>query len=185
MSYAELFLLLIPETLVLIAALAVLAVDLSWMRRRSLESRMRMAGLLSCLGLIGAFIWSMQMDLPGKANLYDGMLVVDPLTQLGKQAVLVLSVFAVLVSVQGRFTSHVGEYFLLLLLATVGMMFLVGSENILVIFIALETLSLSLYVMTAFNKQSIESAEAALKYFLFGGMSAAFMLFGLSLLYGA
>ena len=52
-----------------------------------------MAGLLSCLALIGAFIWSMQMDLPGKANLYDGMLVMDPLTQLGKQAVLVLSDF--------------------------------------------------------------------------------------------
>src|SRR4030095_10008810 len=125
------------------------------------------------------------MDLPGKANFYDGMLVLDPLTQIGKQAVLILSVFAVLVSAHGRFSNHVGEYFLLLLLATIGMMFLVASENILVIFITLETLSLSLYIMTAFNKQSIQSAEAALKYFLFGGMSAAFMLFGLSLLYGA
>jgi NADH-quinone oxidoreductase subunit N len=64
------------------------------------------------------------------------------------------------------------------------MMFLVATENILLIFIALELLSLCLYIMTAFNKQSIQSAEAALKYFLFGGMSAAFMLFGLSLLYG-
>src|SRR5258706_15957540 len=52
------------------------------------------------------------------------------------------------------------------------------------IFISLELLSLSLYVLTAFNKRNIKSAEAALKYFLFGGMSAAFTLFGLSLLYG-
>ena len=185
MSYADLFLLLIPETIVLVAGLIVLGIDLSWMRRRPLESRIRMATLLSCVGLIAAFAWSIQMDLPGKANFQDGMLVVDPLTQIGKQAVLLLSVFAVLLSAHGRFTNHVGEYFLLLLLATLGMMFLVASENILVIFIALETLSLSLYIMAAFNKQSIQSAEAALKYFLFGGMSAAFMLFGLSLLYGA
>jgi F-type H+-transporting ATPase subunit a len=95
------------------------------------------------------------------------MLVLDPLTRLGKQLVLLLSVFAVLISSQSQFTPHVGEYFLLLLLATIGMMFLVASENVLVIFIALELLSLSLYIMTAFNKQSIQSAEAGLKYFPF------------------
>jgi NADH-quinone oxidoreductase subunit N len=64
------------------------------------------------------------------------------------------------------------------------MMFLVSSQNILLIFISLELLSLSLYILAAFNKRSVQSAEAALKYFLFGGASAAFMLFGLSLVYG-
>jgi NADH-quinone oxidoreductase subunit N len=69
-------------------------------------------------------------------------------------------------------------------MATVGMMFLVGSQDLLVIFISLELLSLSLYILAAFNKRSGQSWEAALKYFLFGGMSAAFLLFGFSLLYG-
>jgi NADH-quinone oxidoreductase subunit N len=69
-------------------------------------------------------------------------------------------------------------------MATVGMMFLVGTQDLLVIFISLELLSLSLYVLAAFNKRSAQSWEAALKYFLFGGMSAAFLLFGFSLLYG-
>src|SRR5206468_1763798 len=110
--------------------------------------------------------------------------VVDPLTQLVKQALLVLTVATGLVSLDSRFTDHVGEYFALLLLATVGMMFLVSSENLLMIFISLELTSLSLYVLTAFNKRNPRSAEAALKYFLFGGMAAAFTLFGLSLLYG-
>jgi NADH-quinone oxidoreductase subunit N len=64
------------------------------------------------------------------------------------------------------------------------MMFLVSAEDILMIFIALELTSLSLYILTAFNKRDIKSAEASLKYFLFGGMSAAFTLFGLSLVYG-
>jgi NADH-quinone oxidoreductase subunit N len=84
----------------------------------------------------------------------------------------------------GRFTPHVGEYYALLLLATVGAMFMVSAGNLLLIFISLELLSLSLYVMTAFNKADIRAAESALKYFLFGGISAAFLLFGLSLLYG-
>ncbi len=64
------------------------------------------------------------------------------------------------------------------------MMFLVGSQDLLVIFISLELLSLSLYILAAFDKHSPHSWEAALKYFLFGGMSAAFLLFGFSLLYG-
>jgi NADH-quinone oxidoreductase subunit N len=114
----------------------------------------------------------------------NAVLVVDPLTQLVKQALLVLTVFTAVVSLDSEFTDHIGEYFALVLLATVGMMFLVGSENILMIFISLELTSLSLYILTAFNKRSIQSAEAALKYFLFGGMAAAFTLFGLSLIYG-
>ena len=64
------------------------------------------------------------------------------------------------------------------------MMFLVSTQNLLLIFVALEFLSLSLYLLTGFDKQRRESAEAALKYFLFGGMSAGFLLFGISLLYG-
>jgi NADH-quinone oxidoreductase subunit N len=70
------------------------------------------------------------------------------------------------------------------LLAAVGMLFLIGSEDILMIFVSLELTSLSLYILAAFNKRNIKSAEAALKYFLFGDMSAAVTLFGLSLLYG-
>src|SRR5207248_9791509 len=66
----------------------------------------------------------------------------------------------------------------------IGMLFLVSSEDILMIFISLELTSLSLYILTAFNKRNPKSAEAALKYFLFGGMAAGFTLFGLSLLYG-
>src|SRR6202040_3816793 len=108
----------------------------------------------------------------------------DPLTRLVKIALLVLAIFTIMISLETDFTPHVGEYFALILLAVVGMMFLVGAEDILMIFISLELTSLSLYILTAFDKRSVKSAEAALKYFLFGGMAAAFTLFGLSLLYG-
>jgi NADH-quinone oxidoreductase subunit N len=69
-------------------------------------------------------------------------------------------------------------------MATIGMMLLVSSTNLLMIFVSLELTSLSLYILAAFNRRDIKSAEAALKYFLFGGMAAAFTLYGLSLVYG-
>ena len=112
------------------------------------------------------------------------MFVDDPLTRLVKVALLVMTVCTMIISLEGKFTAHVGEYLALILMATVGMMLLVSSTDLLMIFISLELTSLSLYILTAFNKQNIKSVEAALKYFLFGGMSAAFTLFGLSLVYG-
>src|SRR5213082_293876 len=72
----------------------------------------------------------------------------------------------------------------MLLLATIGLMLLVGSEELLMIFIGLELTGLSLYLMTAFDKTDIRSAEAGLKYFLFGSTASAFTLFGLSFIYG-
>jgi NADH-quinone oxidoreductase subunit N len=101
-----------------------------------------------------------------------------------KICLLALTIFTVLISIESNFTTHVGEYLALILFATVGMMFLVSAEDVLMVFVALELTSLSLYILTAFNKHNLKSAEAALKYFLFGGMAAAFTLFGLSLIYG-
>ena len=182
MSYLPLLTLAVPETIVVLTALVVLAVDLTSLR--GLETRLRfvIGGMLTCVGCAAAIAWMFVM--PAHADALQGMLVVDPLTQLVKIALLALTIFTVLISIESNFTRHVGEYLALILLASVGMMFLVSAEDILMIFVSLELTSLSLYILTAFNKGDIKSAEAALKYFLFGGMSAAFMLFGLSLLYG-
>jgi NADH-quinone oxidoreductase subunit N len=99
-------------------------------------------------------------------------------------AILLLTVFTLLISTAGKFTNHVGEYLSLILLGTIGLLFLVSAGDLLMIFVSLELASLTLYILTAFNKHNDRSSEAALKYFLFGGMSAAFLLFGFSLLYG-
>jgi len=182
MNYVELLKLAAPETVVVVTALVVLAADLVALRGLERRFRLLIGALISSVGCVAAVGW--MLALPEHTNLLEGMLVIDPLTQLVKIAVLVLAIFTVLISIESDFTSHIGEYFALVLLAAVGMMFLVGSEDILMIFISLELTSLSLYILTAFNKRNLKSAEAALKYFLFGGMSAAFTLFGLSLLYG-
>lgn len=182
MNYFEMLKLAAPEAIVALTALAVLAIDQTSMR--GLEARLRLiiGGMVASAGCAAAIMWMLINTTP--ADALQGMLVVSPLTQIVKICLLGLTIGTVLISLEARFTTHAGEYLALILLATVGMMFLVSAEDVLMIFIALELTSLSLYILTAFNKRNIKSAEAALKYFLFGGMAAAFMLFGLSLIYG-
>src|SRR6185503_12693046 len=122
--------------------------------------------------------------LPGNEMLFGGMLVISPLTSLFKIICLALAFFTILLTQAEKAPRHPGEYLALVLLATVGLMLLVGSEELLMIFIGLELLGLSLYVMAAFDKTDVRSAEAGLKYFLFGSTSSAFTLFGISLIYG-
>ncbi len=192
LNYLELLRLLAPETIVVITALAVLTLDLLVMREEPLRIRFRMGAAFAAFGCIVAAAWLLVMDQSagalgaqsGLSSLVGGMFVADPLTRLVKVALLALTLCTIVISMEGSFTNHVGEYLSLILLATVGMMLLVSSTDLLMIFISLELTSLSLYILTAFNKRNIKSAEAALKYFLFGGMSAAFTLFGLSLIYG-
>ena len=182
MSFLQLFQLAVPETIIVLTALVILIVDVVSMRELELRFRFIVNGMIGCLGCVGGIVWILISHT--HANAFAGMLVVDPLTQFVKIALLALTAFTILLSMDADFTDHVGEYLALILLATVGMMFLVSAEDLLMIFIALELTSLSLYILTAFNKRNIKSAEASLKYFLFGGMSAAFTLFGLSLVYG-
>ncbi len=181
-NYLELLKLAVPETIVVITALVVLGADLLALREVPLRLRLVIGALISCAGCVAGIAW--MVVLPQHANYAEGILVLDPVVQLVKIALLTLTIFTLILSLDTDFTRHVGEYFALILLGAVGTLFLVSSEDILMIFISLELTSLSLYVLTAFNKNSVKSAEAALKYFLFGGMSAAFTLFGLSLLYG-
>jgi NADH-quinone oxidoreductase subunit N len=182
MSYLELLELAAPETLVVIAAFVVLAADLFGMRELEPQFRRIIGVMISCVGCIAAIGW--MIALPQRADIMGGILVIDPVTQVVKIALLALTILTLLISLDSDFTEHTGEYFALVLLAASGMMFLVSSADILMIFISLELTSISLYVLAAFNKNDGQSAEASLKYFLFGGMSAAFTLFGLSLLYG-
>ena len=182
MSYLKLLELAAPETIVVAAALVALAVDLISMRGLEMRLRFIIGAMVTCVGCVAAIAWMLIM--PEHVNAFGGMLVVDPLTQLVKVCLLGLTIFTVLISIESNFTTHVGEYLALILIATAGMMFLVSAEDLLMIFVSLELTSLSLYILTAFNKHNLKSAEASLKYFLFGGMSAAFTLFGMSLIYG-
>ncbi len=181
-DYLQLLSVLAPEVIVVCTALLILAVDLIGLQDTPRSYRMSIAAGLTTLGCAGAVGWMFMNPMVG--NWHGGMLVIDPLNETVKAVILLLTVLTAMLSVDCKFTRHVGEYFALLLLATVGMMFLASTEDLLMIFASLELVSLSLYILVAFDKSSRQSAEAAMKYFLFGGMSAAFLLFGFSLLYG-
>jgi NADH-quinone oxidoreductase subunit N len=181
-NYAQLLRLAWPEIILVVAALAAMAVDLLALRGGCVRVRRATAAGIASAGCAGAI--ARLLMAPEQASVFDGMLVADPLVRLVQIALLGLAIFALLFFIDSDFTEHVGEFVLLVLVATVGMLFLVATEDLLVLFLSLELLSLSLYVLTGFDKRSARSAEASLKYFLFGGMSAAFLLFGFSLLYG-
>jgi NADH-quinone oxidoreductase subunit N len=183
-NYLELLHLAAPEAILTVAALLVLAADLLVMREQPIRSRQLIGSLIAALGCLAAIVALAVTH--GVFNVPDGlgMLVSSPLTRLAKQVILVLAIFTLAFALEQRFTEHVGEFIALVLLSTLGMMFLVSSEDLLMLFVALELTSIPLYVLTAFNKRAPRPAEAAMKYFLFGGMAAAFLLFGFSLLYG-
>ncbi len=180
--YSHLLHLAMPEVIVVITAIVALMVDLSFLRMATLRVRFGVTVGIATVGCVSAILALAMMT--ERVNLFDGMFVVNPLTQVVQIALLVVTILVLLLAVETDFTEHVGEFVLLVLLATVGMMFLVGSQNLLTSFVSLELLSLPLYALTGFDKRNERSSEAALKYFLFGGLSAAFLLFGFSLLYG-
>ena len=176
MNYLQLLRLAAPEAVLVVTALAVLALGLVSGRTRGICSGVAAAGLL--------FAVSAVLMLPPEATLFNGMLVITPLTSLFKIICLALAFFTVILARGNGAFPHHGEYLALLLLATIGLMLLVGSEELLVIFIGLELTGLSLYIMAGFDKTDVRSAEAGLKYFLFGSTASAFTLFGISLIYG-
>ncbi len=103
---------------------------------------------------------------------------------MAQVGILALTAITLLLLIDADFTRHVGEFVAVVLMAATGGLLITGAQDLLVIFVGLELLSLGLYILTAFAKSSGNSAEAALKYYLFGGMRAAFLLFGFSYFYG-
>ncbi len=176
MNYLDLLKLASPEAIIAVTVLAVLGIGLASTRASGVCSFAATVGLALAIGAV--------MMLPRQATLFHGMLVITPLTSLFKIICLALAFFTVILARSDRASRNPGEYLAMLLLATIGLLLLVGTEELLMIFIGLELTSLSLYVMTAFDKTDVRSAEAGLKYFLFGSTASAFTLFGLSFIYG-
>jgi NADH-quinone oxidoreductase subunit N len=184
MNYADLFRVLLPETALEIAALLVVVVDLGFLRKTAYKIRVTVAALLGLLGC-GAALWVLQfqggvwLGFGGAALLGTGGIVT-----VAQTGILVLTALTLLLLIDTDFTRHVGEYVVIVLMAATGGLLIAAAQDLLVIFVGLELLSLGLYILTAFAKRSGKSAEAAMKYYLFGGMSAAFLLFGFSYIYG-
>ena len=186
MNYADLFRVTLPETALDIAALLVLVVDLGFLRKAAAQTRVMAAVLLGAIGC-GAALAVMPFQASGGLTYPDSadlLLATGGYTAIAQVGILALTVLTLFLLIGSDFTQHVGEYVAVVLMAATGGLLISAAQDLLVIFVGLELLSLGLYILTAFAKKSGKSAEAAMKYYLFGGMSAAFLLFGFSYLYG-
>lgn len=145
----------------------------------------RWAGLLALLGLAIALGWT----LAGRsvASALGGAVAVDGLG-VGFTLVLVLAAAISVLLAMGflpRQRLERAEYYVLILMATAGALAMATAGDLIVIFIGLEVLSISLYVLAAFARDDAASREAGLKYLLLGAFASAFLLYGLAMLYGA
>jgi NADH-quinone oxidoreductase subunit N len=184
MNYAALFRATLPETALEVAALLVLVVDLGFLRKAALQIRTAVAAVIGIVGCIAA-VWAVYAaGWAGFSAGSDLLLAAGGSAGVAQVAILVLTALTLLLLIDSSFTRNAGEYVSVVLMAAAGGLVISAAQDLLVIFVGLELLSLGLYILTAFNKQSGKSAEAAMKYYLFGAMSAAFLLFGFSYLYG-
>ena len=185
MNYADLFRVTLPETALEIATLIVLVVDLGFLRKAALQVRVASAAILGILGCAAAvFTLPFQPYYGLSASNGDLLLSVGGYSTVAQIGILGLTVLTLFLFIGSEFTKHAGEFVAVVLMAAAGGLLISSAQDLLVIFVGLELLSLGLYILAAFAKKSGKSAEGAIKYYLFGGMSAAFLLFGFSYLYG-
>jgi NADH-quinone oxidoreductase subunit N len=151
--------------------------------------------ILALAGVSASFIMTLLTYSTEETIAFGGMFVADPYTNFLNIVVLVTVFIGVLLAwdyLRRTDTNH-GEYYTLLLLSATGVMFMAGANDLLVVFIALELLSIPLYVLAAFrstdNKPddavSLKSEESGMKYFILGAFASAFFVYGAALVYGA
>lgn len=175
------FTLLIPELFITGMACAILVIDVYMGKGRG-----TMSLVLSILTLLAAAGLIMAGFNTSPEYAMNGMFVEDPFAAVLKIAI---SLIAAVVFVYSRDYARKrdflrGEYFVLGLFAVVGMFVMVSAGSLLALYLGLELLSLCLYVMVAFRRDSEWSSEAAMKYFVLGAIGSGMMLYGMSLLYG-
>jgi NADH-quinone oxidoreductase subunit N len=170
-----------PALIVGAFAVIVLMVDLF-----SPPTQQANAGVIPLIG-IGLAFWAAIRLWGSREELFGGMIVVDMASLLLQIIFLVVGFITVLLSV--RYVAEegleLGEYYALLLFALLGAMLMASGGDLLVIFLGLEIMSLAQYILAGMRHNVLKSSEAAMKYFLLGAFATGFLLYGISLLYGA
>jgi NADH-quinone oxidoreductase subunit N len=173
---------ILPELIVALTGIVVMVYDSFYPRDRVTTGVVSLAGLAAS-GILLALLWTDGQP----AGTWNGMIAHDNL-RLGFSFVfLLVSALTVLISTVWveRENVPVGEYNALLMFATFGMMLMASGNDLVVIFLGLETLSIATYVMCGLRRGDLKSNESAMKYFILGSFASAFLLYGMALVYGA
>lgn len=176
--------LIAPELIVCGAAVIVMLVDAF-----AKPAQRWITGGISLGGLVAAAVATIWLWASGTASYdaFNGMIVLDEM-RLGFTLIfLLVSFLTLLISTVWveREQLPAGEFHSLLLFATVGMMLMASGNDLVIVFLGLEILSIATYVMAGFRRSDVRSNESSLKYFILGSFSSAFLLYGIALVYGA
>jgi len=173
---------LLPLILITITALTVLLIDVF-----SPKEEKSQLGHIAIIGVLCALISILKLDsVPVSA--YNGMFIFDGFSAFISIVICVITILTILISLNYQKYIPVincGEYYCLLLFAALGMMLMSSSGNLIMVFLALETMSISIYALAGFRRDREKSIESALKYFLIGAFATGFLLYGFALIYGA
>ena len=172
---------LTPEIFVLCLAFLVIISDLILplsMKRRILD--------LSALGLVIGLIFSVPNIFQPARYVFNNMLVVDPFSGFFKLIILVSAVFMLMMSRDYKplKSNKIGEYSALVVLVTLGMMLMAGASDLLMLFLSIEFVSLTFFILVGFLRNDVKSSEGAVKYFLLGAFSSAVFIYGASFIVG-
>lgn len=187
-------LLMLPEIIITILAFVVLTLDIMWKgdrRSTTILPWLSFAGVILAL-LSVIYIWSAgaassQFGITTDAESLVPMMAVDKMALFFKILALLTVALVSLSAVEyvEKYTPFRGEFYALTLFAGLSLMLLSGATNLVMIYLALEFLSITSYILTGYLRHDNRSVEAAVKYFLYGALASGVMLYGFSLLYGA
>jgi len=169
------------ELAVVVSGLAILLMDL-W----TPPDQKRQLGYVAAIAAGGIFIASFAFLVPEPRVAFGGMYVVDELALFFKRFFLLAACLVLIMSVEfsGRFDAGVGEFHALLLFALAGMMFAASAGDFSLLFVSVELISVTFYVLTAFQRRRRRSLEAGIKYLILGALASAFLVFGIALVFG-
>jgi NADH-quinone oxidoreductase subunit N len=174
---------ILPELVLTAGALIVLIADVA-LPRSPRSSHAALSWLT--LAVIGATLASLALFTDTRVEVSNGLIAVDRFALFFKIVFLVAAAMTVLMSIRYLEVEGAppGEYYFLILCATLGMMIMAGGIDLITIFIGLETMAISFYILAGFIKPNQRSNEAAVKYFLLGAFSLGILLYGMSIMYG-
>ena len=172
---------ILPEISLLVLGLLVLGLDLVLP-----EERRGILGWVTSSGLVLALGISLAAARPGEeaAIIWGGMLRHDWLGFTFKMVFLFAAAITALFSMDFVQAGHRGEFYLLMLASTLGMSLMASAADLIMLYLAIETTSIPLYILAGFLIRDDKSTESGFKYFLFGALTSTVMLYGFSLLYG-
>jgi NADH-quinone oxidoreductase subunit N len=172
---------ILPELLLFVLAALLLGLDLLWRPSRRIALGWLAAGGVLLIA-VATVLWSQpQADEP---LILGGMLRHDWLAFAFKLLILFSAAITSLISIHVEGVGDRGEYYALMLVTTMGMTLMASAADLIMLYLAIETTSIPLYILAGFLKADDRSTESGLKYFLFGALTSTVMLYGFSLLYG-